>query len=36
MIDKIHDWDSLSLESRASLLEIFLDNAQILNIWQNI
>ena len=27
MIDKIHDWDSLSLESRASLLEIFLDNA---------
>ena len=27
MIDKIHDWDSLSLESRANLLEIFLDNA---------
>jgi cytochrome b pre-mRNA-processing protein 3 len=27
MIDKIHDWDSLSLESRASVLEIFLDNA---------
>jgi len=27
MIDKIHDWDSLSIESRASLLEIFLDNA---------
>ena len=27
MIDKIHDWDSLSLVSRASLLEIFLDNA---------
>ena len=27
MIDKIHDWDSLSLESRASLLEKFLDNA---------
>jgi len=28
MIDKIHDWDSLSLESRAALLEIFLDNAK--------
>ena len=27
MIDKIHDWDRLSLESRASLLENFLDNA---------
>ena len=27
MIDKIHDWDRLSLESRASLLEKFLDNA---------
>ena len=27
MIDKIHDWDNLSLESRASLLEKFLDNA---------
>ena len=27
MIDKIHDWDSLSIESRANLLEIFLDNA---------
>ena len=27
MIDKIHDWDSLSLESKSSLLENFLDNA---------
>ena len=27
MIDKIHDWDGLSIESRASLLEMFLDNA---------
>ena len=27
MIDKIHDWDSLTTESRTILLEIFLDNA---------
>ena len=27
MIDKIHDWDELSIESRATLLEKFLDNA---------
>ena len=27
MIDKIHDWDSLTTESRTTLLEIFLDNA---------
>ena len=27
MIDKIHDWDNLSLESRATVLKIFLDNA---------
>ena len=27
MIDKIHDWDNLTIESRASILEIFLDNA---------
>ena len=27
MIDKINDWDSLSIESRTTLLEIFLDNA---------
>jgi len=27
MIDKIHDWDSLTLESKALLLEKFLDNA---------
>jgi cytochrome b pre-mRNA-processing protein 3 len=27
MIDKIHDWDELSIESRAALLEKFLDNA---------
>jgi len=27
MIDKIHDWDNLTIESRASTLEIFLDNA---------
>ena len=27
MIDKIHDWDNLSSESRSELLEIFLDNA---------
>ena len=27
MIDKIHDWDSLTIESKTILLEIFLDNA---------
>jgi cytochrome b pre-mRNA-processing protein 3 len=27
MIDKIHDWDELSIESRVALLEKFLDNA---------
>ena len=27
MIDKIHDWDNLNLESKSKLLEIFLDNA---------
>ena len=27
MIDKINDWDCLTLESRANLLENFLDNA---------
>ena len=27
MIDKIHDWDDLSIESRTVLLEKFLDNA---------
>tara|TARA_B110000114_G_C14850608_1_gene300556 strand:- start:24 stop:491 length:468 start_codon:yes stop_codon:yes gene_type:complete len=27
MIDKIHEWDDLSLESRGKLLQIFLDNA---------
>ena len=27
MIDKIHDWENLTLESRSELLEIFLDNA---------
>ena len=27
MIDKIHDWDDLTSESRSELLEIFLDNA---------
>jgi cytochrome b pre-mRNA-processing protein 3 len=27
MIDKIHDWDNLIIESRASILENFLDNA---------
>ena len=27
MIDKIHDWDNLVIESRASILENFLDNA---------
>ncbi len=26
MIDKIHNWDSLSLESRLEVLKIFLDN----------
>ena len=26
MIDKIHDWDNLTIESRASILETFLDN----------
>ena len=27
MIDKIEDWENLKLESRSSLLKIFLDNA---------
>ncbi|MDC0615956.1 ubiquinol-cytochrome C reductase [Candidatus Pelagibacter sp.] len=27
MIDKIHDWENLTSESRCKLLEIFLDNA---------
>ena len=27
IIDKIHDWDNITLESRALLLENFLDNA---------
>ena len=27
MIDKIHDWDNLNIESRALILKIFLDNA---------
>jgi cytochrome b pre-mRNA-processing protein 3 len=27
MIDKIHNWENLTLESRGKLLEIFLDNA---------
>ena len=27
MIDKIHDWDSLTFESKKDLLEKFLDNA---------
>jgi cytochrome b pre-mRNA-processing protein 3 len=27
MIDKIHNWDSLSTESRTKILEIFIDNA---------
>ena len=27
MIDKIHDWDTLTLESKSVLLEKFLDNA---------
>jgi cytochrome b pre-mRNA-processing protein 3 len=27
MIDKIHNWDSISAESRASVLKSFLDNA---------
>ena len=27
MLDKIHDWDDLTLESRTTLLENFLDNA---------
>ena len=27
MIDKIHDWDSLTIESKSILLENFLDNA---------
>ena len=28
MIDKIHDWDSLTIESRTTLLGKFLDNAK--------
>ena len=27
MIDKIHNWDSLTVESRSKILEVFLDNA---------
>ena len=27
MIDKVNDWDELSLESRAAVLKIFMDNA---------
>ena len=27
MIDKIHNWDGLSTESRTKILEIFIDNA---------
>ena len=27
MIDKVHDWDNLNIESRASVLQSFLDNA---------
>jgi cytochrome b pre-mRNA-processing protein 3 len=26
MIDKIHNWDNLSIKSRASVIEIFIDN----------
>ena len=33
MIDKIHDWDNLSLKSRIDLLETFLENAtDIVNL----
>ena len=28
MIDKIHSWDDLNLESRSNILEKFLDNAK--------
>ena len=28
MIDKIHDWDNLTIESKRILLENFLDNAR--------
>jgi len=31
MIDKINNWDHLSLESRAALLNLFLDNASNSN-----
>ena len=27
MIDKIHDWDNLTVDRRRELLKIFLDNA---------
>ena len=27
MIDKIHNWDDLTIESRAAVLKIFMDNA---------
>ena len=27
MIDKLHNWDDLTLNSKATILEIFLDNA---------
>ena len=35
MIDKIHDWDKLTLESRCDLLKIFLDNAVNLDFLVN-
>ena len=33
IIDKIHDWDNLTAESRASVLKIFLDNAENIDFF---
>ena len=39
MIDKIHDWETLSVKSRTEVLEIFLDNATnsqyLVNYFEN-
>ena len=35
MIDKIHDWDNLSIESRTVVLKIFLDNASNISYLVN-
>ena len=35
MIDKIHNWDSLTTEAKTKLLEIFLDNAENIDYLVN-